>query len=97
MLVRRLYHKRAQPRPKLTTVAELMSTAKKVKLKPTAEDVEPSSTLEKAKNAIKGWDPRNGLGVYIEKPETNPEGRIIEYDDDFVVIRDKFPKARYAF
>jgi aprataxin len=97
MLVRRLYHKRAHSRPKLTTVAELMSTAKKPKPKPTAEDVEPSSTLEKAKNAIKGWDPRNGLGVYIEKPETNPEGRIVEYDDDFVVIRDKFPKARYAF
>jgi aprataxin len=66
------------------------------KPKPTAEDVEPTSTLEKAKNVVKGWDPRNGLGIYIEKPEENPEGRIVEYDDDFVVIRDKFPKARYA-
>lgn len=78
-----------------STVAELMSSAKK-KPKPTAEDVEPSSTLEKAKNAVKGWDPRNGLGEYLEKPETNPGGRIVEYDDDFVVIRDKFPKARYV-
>lgn len=76
-------------------VAELMSSAKK-KPKPTA-DVGPSSTLEKAKNVVKGFDPRNGLGAYLEKPETNPEGEIVEYDDDFVVIRDKFPKARYAF
>jgi aprataxin len=71
-----------------------MSSAKKPK--PTAEDVEPTSTIEKAKNVVKGWDPRNGLGVYLDKPETNPEGRVVEYDDDFVVIRDKFPKARYA-
>lgn len=72
-----------------------MSSAKK-KPKPTAEDVEPSSTLQKAKNAVKGFDPRNGLGEYLEKPETNPEGRIVEYDDDFVVIRDKYPKARHV-
>jgi aprataxin len=71
-----------------------MSSSKKPKI--TAEDVQPTSTLEKAKNALKGWDPRNGLGIYIEKPETNPEGLIVEYDDDFVVIKDKFPKARYA-
>jgi aprataxin len=74
-----------------------MSSAKKSKPKPTAEDVQPTSTLEKAKNAVKGWDPRNGLGIYIEKPETNPDGRIVEYDDEFVVIRDKYPKARSAY
>jgi aprataxin len=71
-----------------------MSSTKKPK--PTAEDVQPSSTLERTKNVLKGWDPRNGLGVYIEKPETNPEGLIVEYDDEFVVIKDKFPKARYG-
>lgn len=71
-----------------------MSAAKKPK--PTAEDVEPASTLEKAKNAIKGWGPRDELRIYLDKPETNPEGRIVEYDDDFVLIRDKFPKARYV-
>ncbi|KAH8725780.1 HIT-like domain-containing protein [Phaeosphaeriaceae sp. PMI808] len=62
--------------------AELMSTAKK-----------PKPELEKAKNILKGLDPRNGLGAYISAPETNPDGRIVEYDDDFVVIRDKYPKA----
>lgn len=78
------------------TVTELMSSAKKPKPEPTAEDVQPTSTLEKAKNIVKGWDPRNGLGIYIENPETNPEGRIVEYDDDFVVIKDKYPKARHV-
>jgi aprataxin len=63
------------------------------KPKPTAHDPEPTSALEKAANVLKGWDPRNGLGIYIDSPSTNPEGRIVEYDDDFVVIRDKFPKA----
>jgi len=39
-------------------------------------------------------NPRDGLGVYIDNPEANPEGRVVEYDDEFVVITDKFPKAR---
>ncbi|KAF2011568.1 HIT-like protein [Aaosphaeria arxii CBS 175.79] len=39
------------------------------------------------------FDPRHGLGVYIEHPEKNPEGLVVEYDDDWVVIRDKYPKA----
>lgn len=37
---------------------------------------------------------RDGLGIYIQYPERNPEGRVIEYDDEFVVIQDKYPKAR---
>ncbi|KAH3950999.1 hypothetical protein HBI81_087000 [Parastagonospora nodorum] len=72
---------------------ELMSISKKSKPAPTAEDPQPSSALSRAKNAVKGWDPRNGLGVYLDKPETNPEGRVVEWDEQFVVIRDKFPKA----
>jgi len=73
-----------------------MSVSKKSKPAPTADDSPPASALSRAKNAVKGWDPRNGLGVYLDKPETNPEGRVVEWDDDFVVIRDKFPKASYA-
>jgi aprataxin len=70
-----------------------MSSCKKPK--PTADDaLEPPSALTKTKNVLKGWDPRNGLGVYIEKPETKPEGLVVEYDDEYVVIRDKYPKAR---
>lgn len=61
------------------------------KPKPTPEPVEPS-----VKPVKRGFDARDGLGTYIEKPETNPEGLVVEYDDDFVVINDKFPKARYV-
>lgn len=76
-------------------VTELMSASKKTKPMPapTAEDPPLTSTLWRDKNKRQGWDPRDGLGVYIQSPETNPEGRIVSYDDDFVVIRDKFPKA----
>jgi aprataxin len=67
------------------------------KPKPTAVPaVDAPSVLEKAKNVVKAWDPRNGLDVYIESPETNPEQRVIWYDDDFVLINDKYPKARYV-
>jgi aprataxin len=55
----------------------------------------PEKTQKFAKTA-KRWDGRNGLGVYIETPETNPENKVLEYDDDFVVITDKYPKARYV-
>lgn len=72
-----------------SAVTELMSHSKK--LKPPAA---PTSAFVKARNLASSFDPRNGLGVYIEKPETNPEGRVVEYDDDFVVINDKYPKAR---
>jgi len=40
------------------------------------------------------FDPRDGLTTYIKDAERNPEGRVVEYDDDFVVIKDKYPKAR---
>ena len=71
-----------------SAVTELMS-AKKPKPAP-----EPAETP--AKPVKRGFDARNGLGMYIEHPEKNPEGLVVEYDDDFVVINDKFPKARYA-
>jgi aprataxin len=72
-----------------------MSQSKKPK--PTAVPAEDVPvTLKEARTAMKRFDPRNGLGIYIDKPEDNPEGRVVEYDDDFVVINDKYPKARYA-
>lgn len=49
-----------------------------------------------ASSVSKRFDPRDGLGVYIEHPEKNPESRVVEYDDEFVVIWDKFPKARFV-
>ena len=52
------------------------------------------NALAKATKTLQTLNPRNGLGIYLESPETNPEGRVIAYDDDFVVINDKYPKAR---
>lgn len=58
----------------------------------------PNLSAEPAEQVTKpmkrGFDARNGLGLYIDRPETNPEGLVVEFDDDFVVIKDKFPKAR---
>jgi len=36
-------------------------------------------------------DKRNGLREYIDNPANNP--RVLGYNDDFVVIRDMYPKA----
>jgi aprataxin len=62
------------------------------KPKPTPEPAEAPP-----KPVKRGFDARDGLGLYIAHPEQNPEGLVVEYDDDFVVIRDKFPKARYLY
>jgi aprataxin len=62
-----------------------MSSSKKPKA--TAPEQPP-------KPAVRGFNARDGLSVYIAHPEANPEGLVVEYDDDFVVIADKFPKAR---
>lgn len=61
------------------------------KIKPDAKSAETA-----AKPTKRGFDARDGLGVYIEHPEKNPEGLVVDYDDEFVIINDKFPKARYA-
>ncbi|CAA9959488.1 DcpS-C multi-domain protein [Pyrenophora teres f. maculata] len=79
----------SQKRPNAFT--ELLSRSKKPK-SPIAADDSPG-LKKKTLTALKSMDPRNGLIVYIEKPESNPEGRVVEYDDDFVVINDKYPKA----
>ncbi|CAN9256999.1 unnamed protein product [Alternaria alternata] len=71
---------------------ELMSQTKKPK-PPTIPAADGPGLVEKATKTVKRWDPRNGLGVYIESPETNPENKVLEYDEDFVVITDKYPKA----
>ncbi|OAL46628.1 HIT-like protein [Pyrenochaeta sp. DS3sAY3a] len=69
-----------------------MSQAKKPKSTPESAQ-KPSKAANNGKSVSKSFDPRNGLIVYIERPEENPEGRVVEYDDDFVLIRDKYPKA----
>lgn len=63
------------------------------KPKPSPEDTNKRN-IGPPSLATKRFDSRDGLGEYIKHPEKNPEGRVVEYDDEFVVIRDKYPKAR---
>jgi aprataxin len=66
-----------------------MSNTKKPKPKPKpSKPSDPLATVFKHK-----FSTRDGLGVYTEHPEKNPEGRVLEWDDDFVVIQDKYPKS----
>ncbi|KFA75470.1 hypothetical protein S40288_01240 [Stachybotrys chartarum IBT 40288] len=68
------------PRP----IAELM--APKPKHRPA-----PASAHQAAgRSAYAG---RMGLGEYLPRPETFPSSVVLYHDDDFVAIRDKFPKA----
>ncbi|KAF1970995.1 HIT-like protein, partial [Bimuria novae-zelandiae CBS 107.79] len=71
---------------------ELMST--KPKPKAVTENTNKGKTAAQPSSfKSKHFDARDGLGIYIEHPQNNPEGRVIDYDDDFVVIQDKYPKA----
>lgn len=36
---------------------------------------------------------RSALNAYIDAPASFPTSRVLSYDDDFVVIRDAYPKA----
>ena len=71
-------------------VTELMSASKKPKLVPPSTTSTTSPAQHVPKRTL---DMRDGLGVYIQHPELNPEGAVISYDSSFVVIRDKYPKA----
>ncbi|PKX99442.1 DNA 5'-adenosine monophosphate hydrolase [Aspergillus novofumigatus IBT 16806] len=51
---------------------------------------EPPPSKTNIKNRIGA---RDGLGAYIEKPESYPSSVVVYYNDDFVVIHDMFPKS----
>ncbi|KAF4585555.1 aprataxin [Ophiocordyceps camponoti-floridani] len=38
-------------------------------------------------------DPRMGLGTYITNPSSHPPSTVIYHDDNFVALRDRYPKA----
>ncbi|GFF22823.1 aprataxin-like protein [Aspergillus udagawae] len=44
-------------------------------------------------NIKKRFGARDGLGAYIEKPESYPSNVVVYYNADFVVIHDMFPKS----
>jgi aprataxin len=69
-------------------VTELMTSAKKASKGP------PKSTPPARPAAKKTYSDfvRDGLGTYIQHPERHPQ-EVVEYDDEFVVVRDRYPKA----
>src|SRR6202048_5124641 len=56
-----------------------------------AKSSPPNSKLHKASSVFSGQDSRKGLGEYLKDPANNPN--VLSYNDDFVVIKDLFPKA----
>jgi aprataxin len=56
------------------------------KSSPPAKKVHTSSS-----SMFSSLDRRKGLGDYLKHPEDNP--RVLGYNDDFVVIKDLYPKA----
>lgn len=55
------------------------------------KEAHPQTKAAATNNRLLG---RNGLGPYIERPQDFPPERVIWYDDDFVAIRDLYPKAQ---
>lgn len=59
-----------------------------------ASKASPPAKKPHTSNAVSrtfsSFDPRNGLSEYLRDPENS---RVLGYDDDFVVIKDLYPKA----
>lgn len=66
----------------------LMSKDRKEPTKPAS----PHPTKQKSSIASR-WDPREGLGKYIDQPENSHECKVIFYNDGFVAINDLYPKS----
>jgi len=77
-------------RPKLTTVyntvEELMAPKPK---RPPPPSPSPTAAIARRWGGIS----RDGLGAYLQHPETFPSTRVIYYTDDFVAVHDLYPKA----
>jgi aprataxin len=73
-----------------TPVTELMKPKRKL-----ADS--PSKTVSPSNKRSKGFQrfSRDGLGVYIQNPTSPsfPPGTVVFHNDDFVAVRDKYPKA----
>ena len=54
----------------------------------------PEPTSLPGKPTRRAFDPRDNLGLFLQHPEKNLDGLVIEWDDEFVVVADKYPKAR---
>lgn len=76
------------------TVSELMSKDMAKKPRPgqptTASSPRPKSTFTALGKVFPG---RDGLLAYIQEPETFPSSRVIYHNEEWVLIRDLYPKA----
>jgi len=70
----------------LIDIVEVMLAASKSR--PTAE--QDNSSIAPRSRLLSQFDSRNGLEEYLRNPD-HPQ--VVAYDDDFVVIRDLYPKA----
>ncbi|KAF2258292.1 HIT-like protein [Lojkania enalia] len=85
-----------KPEKRRNAFTELMTSKKPKTIPPETQSLDPPSAISTPTwRSLKRnpYDPRDGLGEYIEHPEKNPGGRVIQYDDEFVVIKDKYPKS----
>ncbi|KAF2727866.1 HIT-like protein [Polyplosphaeria fusca] len=53
----------------------------------------PAPSPSRKKKKTPTFNPRDGLGTYITSPSSHPLSRVLEYDDEFVVINDMYPKS----
>ncbi|PYH44009.1 DNA 5'-adenosine monophosphate hydrolase [Aspergillus saccharolyticus JOP 1030-1] len=67
--------------------AELMSSKTKQR-----KSTDTTTTTTTSKRRAPGG-PRDGLGPYIANPSSYPSHIVVYHNDEFVVIRDLFPKA----
>ena len=83
-------HVRSQPfSPQLVlicVVEVMMAASKSPPAKAKATNASPAASSGHDRR-----DGRYGLEEYLRSPATNP--RVLAYDDDFVVIKDMYPKA----
>lgn len=54
------------------------------------EQAEPKVTRLKSSTMLKN---RDGLAEYIKNPESFPPSVVLYYSDDFVAVRDRYPKS----
>ncbi|RKF64363.1 hypothetical protein OnM2_019075 [Erysiphe neolycopersici] len=53
--------------------------------------------MSSTKKTIEFYSGRDSLGNYIRAPENYDSTRVIAYDDEFVVIRDMYPKSQIHY
>lgn len=58
-----------------------------------AKSKHPASPTKAQKPKLSFFPGRDGLGAYLESPQSFPPSRVIYYTDDFVAINDLYPKS----